>query len=196
MTAINRLTAGQSRLNQAEGERRLCGFGKAIVAIGANLGDPISAARGAAEALEAYAVGPVLRSSLWQSDPLDCPPGSPVFVNAVVTFETNVAPMTLLGLMQGLERQAGRHPGRVKNAPRELDLDLIAVGPLQVKTETLELPHPRAPERAFVLRPLAELCPRLVLPGQTQSVSALCRVLPGQGVVLLSPWPWVGGGGL
>jgi 2-amino-4-hydroxy-6-hydroxymethyldihydropteridine diphosphokinase len=123
---------------------------------------------------------PLRRSSLWQTTPVDCPPGSPVFVNAVVgllsgTCET---PETLLAKLQALEREFGRRPKEVLNEPRPLDLDLIAFGNETRATRELTLPHPRAHERRFVLQPLREIAPDLVLPGQTKSVAELLQQLP------------------
>src|SRR5262249_16785337 len=96
---------------------------------------------------------PLLKSSLWQTTPVDCPPGSPPFVNAVVSFcplpvET---PESLLRKLQALEREFGRKPKQVLNEPRPLDLDLIAFGYEARATDELILPHPRAHQRRFVL---------------------------------------------
>jgi len=115
------------------------------------------------------------RSSLWQSTPVDCPPGSPLFVNAAVAFETLDAetPESLLSSLQELEREFGRRPKRVLNEPRPLDLDLIAFGNEIRTSPQLTLPHPRAPLRRFVLEPLNEIAPDFVLPGQLLAVREL-----------------------
>lgn len=146
-----------------------------IVALGANLGDPVQQLRDAVNMLESLADGPVRGSSFWESTPVDCPPGSPKFVNGIATFhpQPGETPESLLAKLKSLEAEAGRRPKQVLNEARPLDLDLIAWGDVQMATETLVLPHPRAHLREFVLRPLAELLPDLVLPGQRQTVREL-----------------------
>ena len=147
----------------------------AYVALGSNLGSPRETVLRAMDRLREFSDRPILSSSLYESDPVDCPPGSPNFVNAVVGFVARAGetPESLLKKLQGLEREFGRQPKRVHNEARPLDLDLIAFGD-QVRNATeLVLPHPRAHARRFVLEPLVEIAPDLVLPGQTQNVSQL-----------------------
>lgn len=157
----------------------------AIVALGANLpgdpGAPEVTVRQAMRRLAALSVRPPSCSSLWRSRPVDCPPGSPDFINAVVALHPaeGTTPLDLLAQLQALEREFGRQQGTGRNAPRVLDLDLIAWGEHRSATATLELPHPRAHERAFVLAPLAEVAPDLVLPGQRQPVWALAASCSG-----------------
>jgi 2-amino-4-hydroxy-6-hydroxymethyldihydropteridine diphosphokinase len=119
-------------------------------------------------------------SSLWRTAPVDCPPGASNFVNAVVGLIPRVqeSPESLLVRLQAIEKQFGRRPKRVLNEPRPLDLDLIAFGNLTRSSRTLILPHPRATSRRFVLQPLAEIAPGLVLPGQTKTVLQLLARLP------------------
>jgi 2-amino-4-hydroxy-6-hydroxymethyldihydropteridine diphosphokinase len=150
-----------------------------IVALGANLGEPVRQLRAGVTALEALADGPVWCSSCWESTPVDCPSGSPRFVNAVAFFapRPGETPESLLAKFKALESEAGRRPKRVLNEARPLDLDLIAWGAERRATEALVLPHPRAHLREFVLRPLAELLPKLVLPEQTRTVEQLLDAL-------------------
>jgi 2-amino-4-hydroxy-6-hydroxymethyldihydropteridine diphosphokinase len=164
--------------------------GWAWVALGANLGDGANTVRAAMDALQALSAGPLLRSSLWVSSPVECPPGSPQFVNAVVGLKPapQESPESLLGKLHRQEESFGHRFRRVRNEPRHLDLDLIAFGTEVRATPQLTLPHPRAHERRFVLEPLAELAPDLVLPGQTRSVRELLAGLtPGQEVRRLDP---------
>jgi 2-amino-4-hydroxy-6-hydroxymethyldihydropteridine diphosphokinase len=130
--------------------------------------------------LEELADGPLLRSSLWRTTPVDCPPGAPVFVNAVVglVLRAGETPESLLAKLQALEKQFGRQPKKVLNEPRPLDLDLIAFGNQTRATRGLTLPHPRAHERRFVLQPLSEIAPDLILPGQVKTVAQLLERLP------------------
>lgn len=152
----------------------------AVVALGSNLGDSARIVRRAMAQLQTLSDHPILKSSLWDSAPVDCPPGSPRFVNAVVGLipRADETPETLLAKLQALERQYGRTPKAVRNAPRVLDLDLIAFRTEQRASPHLTLPHPRASQRRFVLQPLAEIAPDLVLPGQTASVATLLEQLP------------------
>ena len=152
----------------------------AIVALGANLGDSEGNILEGMMRLEELSDRPLLRSSLWQTTPVDCPPGSPAFVNAVVGLvpRARETPESLLAKLQALEKAFGRRPKQVLNEPRPLDLDLIAFGNETRATPELILPHPRAHQRRFVLQPLHEITPDLILPGQTQSVAELLHRLP------------------
>jgi 2-amino-4-hydroxy-6-hydroxymethyldihydropteridine diphosphokinase len=139
--------------------------------------------------LEELSDRPLLRSSLWQTTPVDCPPGSPAFVNAVVglTPRAGETPETLLTKLQALEKEFGRRPKKVLNEARPLDLDLIAFAGEVRHGDFLVLPHPRAHERRFVLQPLAEISPDLILPGQRRTAAELLEMLPaGESVEKLS----------
>jgi len=151
----------------------------AIVALGSNLGDSHQRVLQAMERLEELSAAPLERSSLWRTAPVDCPPGSPPFVNAVVALEPRVGetPESLLGKLQALEKEFGRQPKKELNEPRPLDLDLIAFGSETRAGKELTLPHPRACERRFVLGPLSEIAPDLELPGQKKSVKQLLATL-------------------
>jgi 2-amino-4-hydroxy-6-hydroxymethyldihydropteridine diphosphokinase len=151
----------------------------AIIAIGSNLGDSTAMIRGAVDRIQRFSARPVSHSSLWQSTPVDCPPGSPPFINAAVAFEpmAGETPESLLAKLQALEREFGRGPKRVLNEPRPIDFDLIAFGAEVRSTPQLTLPHPRAHLRRFVLEPLNELAPDLVLPGQSRPIRQLLAEL-------------------
>jgi 2-amino-4-hydroxy-6-hydroxymethyldihydropteridine diphosphokinase len=149
----------------------------AYVALGSNLGLPRETVLRAMDRLQEFSNRPILRSSLYETDPVDCPPGSPKFVNAVVEFVARAGetPESLLKKLQELEGEFGRQPKSVHNEARPLDLDLIAFGDEVCNTPELVLPHPRAHARRFVLEPLAEIAPDLVLPGQKKTVRSLLR---------------------
>jgi 2-amino-4-hydroxy-6-hydroxymethyldihydropteridine diphosphokinase len=152
----------------------------AYVALGSNLGDSVLILSEAMHRLAALASAPVRRSSFWRSVPVDCPPGSPDFINAAVTFPTREGetPESLLSALLALEGDFGRQPKQVLNEARPLDLDLLAFGDEIRQSPALTLPHPRAHLRRFVLEPLNELAPDLILPGQVQTVNALLELLP------------------
>ena len=151
----------------------------AIIALGSNLGDSRKIILEAMARLQEFSDRPILKSSLWQTTPVNCPAGSPMFVNAVVALSPRAGetPESLLEKLRATEKEFGRKPKKVLNEPRPLDLDLITFGNEIRDTDFLKLPHPRAHERAFVLQPLNEIAPDLVLPGQTKSVSELLRGL-------------------
>jgi len=151
-----------------------------FVALGSNMGDAGAHVRDAMKRLQELSTKPLVMSSLWLSEPVDCPPGSDMFVNAVVglTPLPGETPETLLLKLHALESEFGRQPKKVMNEPRPLDLDLIAFGGEVRSTEELRLPHPRAHLRAFVLEPLAEIAPAFVLPGSGKTVAQFLNELP------------------
>lgn len=158
----------------------MSGPNSVLVALGANLGARVDTIRHAMDRLAAFAAGPVRRSSLWLAAPVDCPPGSPAFVNAAVALEprSGETPESLLDGLKALEIEFGRQPGTGRNEPRPLDLDLIAFGQETRVTARLKLPHPEAHRRRFVLQPLAEVAPDFVLPGQNRTVAELLADQP------------------
>ena len=119
--------------------------------------------------LRSYAEpGTFTASSLWQTSPVDCPPESGDFINAAVGFvpRADLTPEGLLVELKTLEKRYGRGRAIVKNAPRELDLDLLVFGQNIRDTEYFVLPHPRATQRRFVLAPVVQIAPDWVWPGQ------------------------------
>ncbi len=147
---------------------------RAYVALGSNLADPVAQLGIAfAEIGRLPDTRFVARSSLWRSAPvgyLD----QPDFVNAVAAVDTTLEAETLLAHLLDIERRHGR-VREFQNAPRTLDLDIALYGDERIDTPTLTVPHPRMQERAFVLLPLNELAPDIVIPGH----GALRDLLPG-----------------
>ena len=158
----------------------------AFIALGSNLGDSKQCVLRAMDRLQELSDFPLARSSLWQSTPVDCPPGSPLFINAVVGLlpGAEATPEHLLDQLQSLERESGRRPKTVLNEPRPLDLDLISFRQEMRDSERLTLPHPRAHLRRFVLQPLSEIAADLVLPGQGLAVRQLLATLDSSERVL------------
>jgi len=128
------------------------------IALGSNLGDRAYTLRRAIRELQRV-VRVVRVSSFHETEPVDAPPGSPRFLNAVVVGHTSLTPLQLLKAMQSIERRLGRRPTRVRNAPRTIDLDLLFHSAHRARTRQLTLPHPRYWEREFVMRPLREVWP-------------------------------------
>ena len=156
------------------------------VALGSNLGDSRRIILDAMARLQKLSNRPLLKSSLWQTSPVNCPPNSPLFVNAVVGFapQKNETPELLLQKLCALEKEFGRAPKKVLNEPRPLDLDLIAFGNEIRHSPELVLPHPRAHLRRFVLQPLSEITPDLILPGLSRTVSQLLAELLDEEIVM------------
>jgi len=151
----------------------------AYIGLGANLGDARATLAAAFNALEALPESELVqRSSLYRSAPIDS--SGPDYLNAVVRLRTALGAHELLAQLQSIERSHGRERP-YRNAPRTLDLDVLLYGEQTVHTATLVVPHPRAHERAFVLAPLAELAPQLVIPGHG-AVAALLSGLGAQRV--------------
>jgi 2-amino-4-hydroxy-6-hydroxymethyldihydropteridine diphosphokinase len=157
----------------------------AYIALGSNLGDSRRILSRAMEQLQELSDQPLAKSRHYETTPVNCPPGSPNFVNAVVglTPRAGETPETLLKKLQQLEQEFGRTPKTVLNEPRPLDLDLIAFGNEIRAAPELTLPHPRAHLRRFVLEPLAEIAPDLRLPGWGKPVETLLSELTSAEVV-------------
>jgi 2-amino-4-hydroxy-6-hydroxymethyldihydropteridine diphosphokinase len=153
---------------------------RAGIAFGSNLGDRLQLLRQARTCLLASRLlaPPVLTSSVYLTSPVDCPPDSGPFLNAVLEAELTGEPAALLGDLRLCEQGLGRLARSGRNAPRAIDLDLLYAGDCQIHTEGLILPHPRISQRRFVLAPLAEIRPDLILPGHTETVAQLLEKLP------------------
>lgn len=162
----------------------------AVVALGSNLGDSKATLRRALAELGKWAEGRLEASSLWKSAPLDCPPGSPDFLNAVCLWNVGpeTTPESLLEQLQAMECAFGRTEKKVLNEARPLDLDLIAFGQNLRAGPRLILPHPRAHLRRFVLAPLHEIAPDLLLPGWGGTVAKVLSALgPDPGDTVREP---------
>jgi len=135
----------------------------AYVGIGANLGDAQANVLDALRRLALLDGTAVIETSgLYRTAPVDS--SGPDYINAVACIDTSFDPFELLAALQDIEAAHGRERP-YRNAPRTLDLDLLLYGDQRIATETLTLTHPRMHERGFVLAPLAELAPDLVIPG-------------------------------
>ncbi len=145
------------------------------IALGSNLGDRVENLQQAARAVRNLGVPATLTfsSSIYETAPVDCVPGTPSFLNAVVEIEYLRTPRELLQTLLDIERGMGRPQVRPKNLSRSIDLDILYMDDLISADPALHLPHPGLTGRAFVLAPLAEIRPDLILPGQHASVKDL-----------------------
>lgn len=148
--------------------------------MGSNLGDRMENLRRAVARLRLIAVAdePFQTALVYQTEPCRCPEGSPDFYNTVVEFEYAGSAQDLFQATSSIEDALGRQRGDVPNAPRVIDLDVLYVGDFECRTDELELPHPRLGERRFVLQPLCDIRPDLVLPGEVVTVAELLSMLP------------------
>lgn len=138
---------------------------RAALALGSNLGDRAGLLQDAVDALLAVpGIAAVAVSPVYATDPVGGPADQPEYLNAVLVVDTDLAPLDLLRHCHDVERAAGRER-TVRWGARTLDVDLLAVGATTWSDATLQLPHPRAHERAFVLVPWADVDPDFELPG-------------------------------
>jgi 2-amino-4-hydroxy-6-hydroxymethyldihydropteridine diphosphokinase len=158
------------------------------VALGSNIGDRLanlSAARKAIASLPGVSE-PILSSSIYETEPVDCEPGAARFCNAVIEIGYEGDVRNLLKELKKIEGSLGRPEDHPRNISRKIDIDLLYAGDSMIDNEQLRVPHPRMHERRFVLEPLAEIRPDLVLPNQTQTVTELLgNLLDLAGVVRL-----------
>jgi 2-amino-4-hydroxy-6-hydroxymethyldihydropteridine diphosphokinase len=158
---------------------------RVFVGLGANLGDAAATLAAALRALDALpGTQRVATSSLWRSAPLDA--GGPDYLNAVAELRSTLDPAALLQALQAIEATHGRERP-YPNAPRTLDLDLLLHGDTVLATPMLTLPHPRLHQRAFVLEPLAEIAPGLLLPAGLGPLGPWRRAAVGQALQRLGP---------
>jgi 2-amino-4-hydroxy-6-hydroxymethyldihydropteridine diphosphokinase len=139
---------------------------RAVISVGSNLGERRVNLQGAVDSLsDTPEVWVTSVSPVYETDPIDAPDGSRDYLNAVVLLDTTLSARTLLERAHAIEAAYGRERGEETNAPRTLDVDLIVVGDRRADEEDLQLPHPRAHERAFVLVPWLDLEPEAEIPG-------------------------------
>ncbi|MGB0132261.1 2-amino-4-hydroxy-6-hydroxymethyldihydropteridine diphosphokinase [Dokdonella sp.] len=151
----------------------------AYVGLGSNLGEPRQQLASALEALDDIDETRVLRqSSFYRSKPWGILE-QPDFLNAVAELETRLDPVMLLEELLAVERKAGRQRDSTRWGPRIIDLDLLIYGMQQIRQDGIEVPHPRLFERSFVVLPLAELRPDLIVPGHGPIADAVAMVDSG-----------------
>ena len=157
---------------------------RAYVGLGANLGDSVAAIQSALKAIAQLPQTELVEASpLYRSAPVDA--GGPDYTNAVAAIATRLQADELLTRLQSIETAHGRERPFV-NAPRSLDLDLLLYAGEVIESPRLRVPHPRMHERAFVLRPLADLAPHLVIPGRG-AVARLLERVAEQRVEMIRP---------
>ena len=136
------------------------------IALGSNIEPRLTYLQAARRQIDLLHAGPqpVLCSKVYETSPVGCPPGSPLFLNAVLELCIREEPQELLRKLQAIEQSLGRRPSATRNSPRVIDIDLLYCDDVVISTPNLTLPHPRIAQRLFVLRPLADIRPKLILP--------------------------------
>ncbi len=153
----------------------------AYLGLGSNLGDRETHLRKALSLLgDAGEI--IALSSVYETEPWGYAE-QPSFLNIVCGFRTSLSPPELLALAQEVERSLGR-VRTVRYGPRTMDVDILLYGDLVLDTPDLQIPHPRIPERAFVLAPLAEIAPDVEHPALKRPISALLADAPGRETVV------------
>ena len=172
------------------------------IGLGSNLGDRLlnlQRARALILALPGMIPSPqpdgqpaCLSAPVYESDPVDCPPGSAPFLNTVIEIglRDRCSPLHLLAALRQIEKSLGRPSRYPRHAPRCIDLDILYAGSLRMTTSDLHLPHPRLHTRRFVLAPLADIRPELKLPGLEKPVNEWLQALddPAKVLPVLATW--------
>ena len=156
------------------------------IALGSNIENRLENLReGCRRAISLHEAGPSIRaSSIYETTPIDCEPATTPYLNAVMEINFSGPPVALLDQLLRIEQEMGRPSKKPRNSPRKIDLDVLYVGNLVVNNSEIIIPHPRLGRRRFVLTPLAEIAPELILPGQSRSVGALLADLANPGEVI------------
>jgi len=139
---------------------------RAVLSLGSNLGDRLANLQDALNTLaETPDVWVTTISPVYETEPVDSPADAELYLNAIVLADTTLTPTRLLERALTIEDAYGRSRSGIFNEPRTLDIDVISVGDKILEEESLTLPHPRAHQRAFVLKPWLDLEPSADLPG-------------------------------
>ncbi|MDX1266233.1 MAG: 2-amino-4-hydroxy-6-hydroxymethyldihydropteridine diphosphokinase [Oceanisphaera sp.] len=159
---------------------------RVFVALGANLGEPLAQIKAAQLALASLAIpGSLQHSPLYRSLPMG-PADQPPYINGVSMFDTSLEPHALLDALQRIEQAHGRVRKEERWGPRTLDLDMLLYGERHIDDERLTVPHYGMKQREFVLYPLADLVPGLILPCGT-SLVRLLQQCPANSMTRLPP---------
>jgi 2-amino-4-hydroxy-6-hydroxymethyldihydropteridine diphosphokinase len=161
--------------------------------LGANLGDRLANSRLALRRLQTLARLEEV-SSLYETQPQGVT-DQPLFLNAVCRVTTGLEPPALLRFLKNVEWEIGRRPGGQTWGPRPIDLDILIYDDRVLDTPDLKVPHPRLPERAFVLVPLCELAPELRHPQLGRTMKELLASVGEEGVRRIAPRGWEKGQG-
>ena len=155
--------------------------------LGSNVGDRRAHLQAAVDALPSHGVQVLAASSVYDTEPVGEVLDQPEFLNAVVRVSTALDPERLLDACKAVERELGREGGGVRHGPRPIDVDVLLLGDVSFESERLRLPHAEVTSRRFVLVPLLEVSPDVVLPDGSLVADALDALGPGQAVRRAGP---------
>ncbi len=144
------------------------------IGLGSNLGDPVGCIYRAVRRLMRSGLQDIALSSLYETAPVDCVPGTPNFVNAALTGKWSGEASALLSDCHSIERALGRPRAHSSSEARTIDIDLLLVDDYVAHDEDLKVPHPLLTKRLFVLVPLCEIAPLWEVPGVNRTVGDLC----------------------
>jgi 2-amino-4-hydroxy-6-hydroxymethyldihydropteridine diphosphokinase len=153
---------------------------RAGVALGSNVGDRLVHLKNARQKIRELSRfrAPLVSSAIYETEPVGCEPGANNFLNAVIEVGYDGRAIELLRELRNIELALGRPADHPRSRSRTVDLDLLYFADQQIDTPDLQLPHPRISERRFVLAPLADVRPDLILPRHADSIAALLARLP------------------
>ncbi len=158
-----------------------------FLGLGSNVGDRHANLQAAVEDLWTHDVAVLAASSVYETEPVGEVLDQRDFLNACVRIETPLEPEDLLDACKAVERTLGREGGGVRHGPRPIDVDLLLLGDVEYESDRLRLPHREVMTRRFVLVPLLELDPGLVVPGAGRAADALAALGTGQEVRVVGP---------
>ncbi len=149
------------------------------IGLGSNLGDRLQNLRRALASLRKIhnPRSSLLHSNVYLSQAVDCDEDSPPFYNMAIELKCELEPHDLLSQLRAIEFNLGRPKQRQRNASRTIDLDILYAGDLTSNSAELTLPHPRFDQRRFVLQPLTDIRPELILPNQSKNIATLLAEL-------------------
>ena len=155
--------------------------------LGSNVGDSAAHLRAAIELLRDHGIEIDAASSTYVTEPVGEILDQPDFLNAAIRIRTDLDPEQLLDVCKAVEAERGRSFAAPRHSPRPLDIDLLLLGDLELRTGRLTLPHREVTSRRFVLAPLLELDPELTLPDGTPLAKAMAALPDGQRAELAGP---------
>ena len=165
---------------------------RAGIALGANLGDRLRCLTTARDRVFCLpkTEPPLLSSALYETEPIECEAGAPKFLNAVIEIGYSGSSKELIDELKKIEADLGRPPEHERNRSRPIDLDLLYHGARTMEEPQLQLPHPRLHLRGFVLHPLAEIRPNLVLPDQRKTIREMAEELLAAPLMVRAAQQW------
>ena|SRR6188768_2238872 len=165
---------------------------RTAVALGSNIGERLENLRAARKAISDLpnVNAPIFSSAVYETEPVGCEANAGKFLNSVVEFEYASDPAQLLEQLIQIEETLGRKRHHPRNVSRIIDVDLLYCGERRMNDERLQLPHPRLHLREFVLRPLADIRPELLLPGQKRTIRQLLAEVEQSGAVVRYADTW------